>query len=75
MKTEVRGKGDPIQLDYRVEKTADGSWKVYNMNVMGIWLVDNYRSQFAQEVNAKGIDGLIASLAERNLANRKSDTK
>jgi phospholipid transport system substrate-binding protein len=69
VRTEVRGKGDPIQLDYRVEKTADGAWKVYNMNVMGIWLVENYKTQFAQEINAKGVDGLIASLAERNKTN------
>ena len=77
VRTEVRGKGDPIQLDYRVEKSADApaGWRIYNLNVMGIWLVDNYRSQFAQEVNAKGIDGLIASLAERNQANRKADAK
>ena len=72
VKTELRGKGDPIQLDYRVEKAADGGWKVYNMNVMGIWLVDNYRTQFSQEINAKGIDGLIASLTERNKANARS---
>jgi phospholipid transport system substrate-binding protein len=38
---------------------------------MGVWLVETYRSQFAQEVNAKGIDGLIASLVERNKANAK----
>jgi phospholipid transport system substrate-binding protein len=67
----VRGKGDPIQLDYRVEKAADGSWKVYNMNVMGIWLVENYKTQFAQEINTKGVDGLIASLAERNKSNAR----
>jgi phospholipid transport system substrate-binding protein len=72
VRTEVRGKGDPIQLDYRVEKTADGAWKVYNMNVMGIWLVENYRSQFAQEINAKGVDGLIVSLAERNKTNARA---
>ncbi len=72
VKTEVRGKGDPIQLDYRVEKTADGSWKVYNMNVMGIWLVENYKTQFAQEINAKGVDGLIASLSERNKSNARA---
>ncbi len=73
VRTEVRGKGDPLQLDYRVEKTPDGaSWKVYNMNVLGIWLVENYRSQFAQEINAKGIDGLIASLSERNKANARA---
>ena len=73
VRTEVRGKGEPLQLDYRVEKTADGSdWKVYNMNVLGIWLVENYRSQFAQEINAKGIDGLIASLADRNKTNARA---
>jgi phospholipid transport system substrate-binding protein len=72
VRTEVRGKGDPIQLDYRVEKAADGSWKVYNMNVMGIWLVENYKTQFAQEINAKGVDGLITSLAERNKSNARA---
>jgi phospholipid transport system substrate-binding protein len=72
VRTEVRGKGDPVQLDYRVEKTADGAWKVYNMNVMGIWLVENYKTQFAQEINAKGIDGLIASLADRNKTNARA---
>jgi phospholipid transport system substrate-binding protein len=72
VRTEVRGKGDPIQLDYRVEKSADGAWKVYNMNVMGIWLVENYKTQFAQEINAKGVDGLIASLADRNKTNARA---
>ena len=71
VRTEVRGKGDPIQLDYRVEKATDApaGWRIYNLNVMGVWLVDNYRSQFAQEINAKGVDGLIASLTDRNKSN------
>ena len=68
VRTEVRGRGDPIQLDYRLEKTA-GGWKIYNLNVLGVWLVETYRSQFAQEINAKGVDGLIATLAERNRTN------
>lgn len=72
VRTEVRGKGDPIQLDYRVEKTADGSWRVYNMNVMGIWLVENYKTQFTQEINAKGVDGLVLSLTERNKSNARA---
>jgi len=72
VRTELRGKGDPIQLDYRVEKAADGSWKVYNMNVMGIWLIENYKTQFAQEINAKGMDGLISSLSERNKSNARA---
>jgi phospholipid transport system substrate-binding protein len=61
----VRNKGEPIQLDYRLEKAGDG-WKVYDVNVMGAWLVQTYQSSFAQEVNASGIDGLIAKLVERN---------
>jgi phospholipid transport system substrate-binding protein len=65
VKTEVRGKGDPIQLDYRLEKTPQG-WKIYDVNVLGVWLVENYRNSFAQEIGANGIDGLIGKLAERN---------
>ena len=68
VRTEVRGRGDPIQLDYRMEKTA-GGWKIYNLNVLGVWLVETYRSQFAQEISAKGVDGLISTLAERNRSN------
>ena len=67
VRTEVRGKGEPVQLDYRLEK-AEGGWKIYDVNVLGIWLVDNYRSSFAQEVSSGGIDGLISKLAERNKA-------
>lgn len=68
VRSEVRGKGDPIQLDYRLEKTPTG-WKIYDLNVLGVWLVETYRTQFAQEIGAKGIDGLIASLAQRNKSN------
>ena len=71
VRTEIQGRGDPVQLDYRLEKTSgDGAgWKIYNLNVMGVWLVETYRSQFAQEVNTKGVDGLIATLADRNKSN------
>ena len=68
VRTEVLGRGDPIQLDYRLEKATTG-WKIYDLNVLGVWLVETYRTQFAQEINAKGIDGLIASLSERNKSN------
>jgi len=75
VRTEIRGSGEPVQLDYRLEKTpGEGAgWKVYNLNVLGVWLVDTYRSQFAQQINAapegQGIDRLIETLAERNRAN------
>ena len=73
VRTEIKGRGDPVQLDYRLERTpGEGAgWKIYNLNVMGVWLVETYRSQFAQEINAKGVDGLIAALTDRNKSNSK----
>ena len=68
VRTEGLGRGEPVQLDYRMEKTPTG-WKIYDLNVLGVWLVETYRTQFAQEISAKGVDGLIASLAQRNKAN------
>ena len=69
VQTEVRGKGEPIKLDYRLDKAADApAWKIIDVNVGGLWLVQNYRSQFAQELSKGGVDGLIAALIERNKA-------
>ncbi len=73
VRSEIKGGGDAIQLDYRLEKTPGqgAGWRIYNLNVLGVWLVETYRSQFATEINAKGVDGLIATLAERNKNNGK----
>jgi len=73
VRTLVRNKGEAIQLDYRLEKADSGAWKIYDVNVLGAWLVQTYQSSFAQEVTASGIDGLIGKLVERNkqLASRK----
>ena len=65
VRTQVVGRGEPIQLDYRLEK-AGSDWRIYDVNVLGVWLVDQYRNSFAQEIGSNGIDGLIAKLAERN---------
>ncbi|MDT8989574.1 ABC transporter substrate-binding protein [Curvibacter sp. APW13] len=71
VRTEIKGRGDPIQLDYRLEKTpGQGTgWRIYNLNVLGVWLVENYRSQFGPQINAKGIDGLITMLVDLNKSN------
>lgn len=61
----VASRGDPIQLDYRLEKT-DAGWKIYDVNILGVWLVENYKTQFASQINAGGVDGLIKTLTERN---------
>ncbi|WP_251972548.1 MlaC/ttg2D family ABC transporter substrate-binding protein [Sphaerotilus microaerophilus] len=65
VRSEVKGKGEPIQLDYRMEKAGE-TWRIYDVNVLGVWLVENYRASFAQEIGASGIDGLITKLAEKN---------
>jgi phospholipid transport system substrate-binding protein len=67
VQTEVRGKAEPIKLDYRLDKSGD-AWKIIDVNVGGIWLVQNYRSQFATELGKGGLDGLITALVERNKA-------
>jgi phospholipid transport system substrate-binding protein len=63
----VASKGEPIQLDYRLEK-GNGGWKIYDMNILGVWLIENYRNAFATELNNGGVDALVKSLADRNKA-------
>ena len=66
VRTEVRGKGEPVALDFRLEKKPGEGWIIYNLNVLGIWMVETYRTQFAQELNQGGIDGLIQALSSRS---------
>ncbi|MBB5371582.1 MULTISPECIES: phospholipid-binding protein MlaC [unclassified Janthinobacterium] len=64
-------RGEPVPLNYRVSKTPTG-WKIYDINVLGAWLVETYKSSFASEISKGGIDGLIKTLQAKNkaLANR-----
>jgi phospholipid transport system substrate-binding protein len=64
-------RGEPIPLNYRVAKSASG-WKIYDINVLGAWLVETYKGTFASEINKGGVDGLIKALTEKNkkLANK-----
>lgn len=59
--TLTQSNGPAVGVDYRLEKTPQG-WKIYDLNVEGIWLIQNYRNQFAQQIAQNGIDGLIAAL-------------
>ena len=63
--TAIRGRGEPVRIDYRLHR-SDGGWKIYDVSVLGVWLAENYRSSFAQEVGRSGIEGLIARLQARN---------
>lgn len=65
VKTVVLGRGDPVPLDYRLVKTDNG-WKVYDMNIMGVWLIEAYRNQFANQISQNGIEGLVKFLQDRN---------
>ena len=58
-------RGEPITLNYRLSNDK-GSWKIYDVNVLGAWLVQTYTSTFNSEIGKSGIDGLIKRLAERN---------
>lgn len=74
VQSEMRGKGEPIKLDYRLRKDGE-TWKVIDVNIGGLWLVQNYRTQFAQELTKGGVDGLISALAERNKAGAAAPAK
>ena len=63
----VQPGGQPIAVDYTLEKQAD-AWKVYDIVIEGVSLVTNYRGQFAQEIRTNGLDSLIKKLADKNKA-------
>lgn len=58
-------RGEPIPLNYRVAKGPQG-WKIYDINVLGAWLVETYKGTFASEISKGGMDGLIKALTEKN---------
>ena len=60
-------RGEPVLLNYRVAKSPAG-WKIYDINVMGAWLVETYKSSFNSEISKGGIDGLIKTLSDKNKA-------
>lgn len=57
--------GQVIELNYRLTKAADG-WKIYDINVLGAWLIETYKGNFTSEINKSGIDGLIKALTDKN---------
>ena len=67
VRTNVKGSGDPIEIDYKLEKLPT-EWKIFDVNVLGVWLVDQYKSSFAQQISPGGIDGLINTLVAKNKA-------
>src|SRR4051812_35943361 len=67
VRTNVKGSGDPIEIDYKLEKQA-ADWKIFDVNVLGVWLVDQYKSSFQQQIASGGIDGLINTLVAKNKA-------
>lgn len=61
----IQTRGEPLQLSYRLEKTAAG-WKIFDINVLGAWLVETYKGSFAAEISKSGVDGLIKILVDKN---------
>jgi phospholipid transport system substrate-binding protein len=58
-------RGEPITLNYRLVKTPQG-WKIFDINVLGAWLVETYKGTFSSEISKGGVDGLIKKLHDRN---------
>ena len=65
VRSTVLNNGQPIELDYRLYKTAQG-WRVYDLNVLGAWLIQAYQQQFQEKIQQGGVDGLIQFLTQRN---------
>ncbi|MGS0740934.1 MlaC/ttg2D family ABC transporter substrate-binding protein [Glaciimonas sp. GG7] len=70
----TQARGEPVQLNYRMEK-IDNGWKIYDVNVLGAWLVESYKGTFASEINRSGIDGLIKVLSDKNKARAAKTAK
>lgn len=67
VRSQVIGRrgGNPVDVSYRLRKSPEG-WKVYDVNVLGIWLIGTYKQSFSSEVQRSGIDGLIKTLDAKN---------
>jgi phospholipid transport system substrate-binding protein len=65
VRSVVMNNGSPIELDYRLYKTPQG-WRVYDINVLGAWLIQAYQQQFNEQIQQHGVDGLIQFLTQRN---------
>ncbi|MFC5431335.1 phospholipid-binding protein MlaC [Paraburkholderia denitrificans] len=65
VRSTVLNNGQTIELDYRLYKTPQG-WRVYDINVLGAWLIQAYQQQFQEKIQQGGVDGLIQFLTQRN---------
>ncbi|ALP65254.1 MULTISPECIES: MlaC/ttg2D family ABC transporter substrate-binding protein [Paraburkholderia] len=65
VQSHVLSNGGDDAIDYRLEKTANG-WKIYDINMMGAWLIQVYQTQFQDQLSKGGVDGLIKFLTEHN---------
>ena len=65
VRTIATRNGEPAEIDYRLYSTPQG-WRLYDLNVLGVWLIQTYRQQFSDKIQESGVDGLIRFLAERN---------
>jgi phospholipid transport system substrate-binding protein len=65
VRTIATRNGEPAEIDYRMYSTPQG-WRLYDLNVLGVWLIQTYRQQFSDKIQQSGVDGLIQFLTERN---------
>lgn len=65
VQSHVLSNGGDDSVGYRLEKT-DSGWKIYDIDMMGAWLIQVYQTQFSEQLAKGGVDGLIKFLTEHN---------
>jgi phospholipid transport system substrate-binding protein len=61
----ITSKGDEYTLGYRLLKKG-GRWMVYDVNIEGVSLVSNYRTQFNKIFNERGYKELVSKLRAKS---------
>ncbi len=62
IKTRIVGAVEPLSLDYRLEKGADGAWKIYDVAAAGAWMSNTYKGQYGPIARDKGLDAAAAAM-------------
>ncbi|MDZ7808811.1 MAG: ABC transporter substrate-binding protein [Arhodomonas sp.] len=67
----IQPDGPEIPVNYSLFRNDAGEWRVFDVTIEGVSLIQNYRSSFGTKVRREGLDALIEELAQRNRRSRE----
>lgn len=67
----VMDKGEPLSINYKLH-SVDNEWKVYDLVIEDISLVNNYRSQFDRVITRSSFEELVRVMKEKQLGFQKN---